>query len=126
MPRDVLPLATLAAVWWCAVSIARIISDNRIRTRALDAKAPPETVAAVLAPPRRDPGLAGSLKWGIVLTSTSLAIVIVGFWRLENSPLAVGFPLLGAGLGLLLYYGVARAIERQGEGDGVTEGNVHE
>ena len=103
-----IPIAFFFFMFWVIVGVARVISDNRVRSKALDNSATPEVIAAIMTPAARD--LGGALKWGIITTLLAIAFIVVGQFRLDeySEPLALGVILLGPGLGLLIYYAIAK------------------
>ena len=108
MPEEIVPVAAIAFFFWGIVAITRTISDNRLRRHILQANATPELVTALATKPRQDPGLLASLKWGIVITGVALGIMTVGYFNLEETAFGFGVVLLGAGVGLLIYYPIAK------------------
>lgn len=97
--------------------MTRTISDARIRRCLIDSGASPELVSYLIAAPTRPSDLAGTLKWGIVLSTTATAIILIGNMGLEETVQGIGIATLGAGLGLLIFYPVGvwerRRVERE-------------
>ena len=108
MPIEVIPLAAIVFFFWGIVTITKTVSDSRLRRQILQANASPELVAALTTTPRQDPGLLASLKWGIVITGVAVAIMTVGYFNIEETAFGFGVVLLGAGVGLLIYYAIAK------------------
>jgi hypothetical protein len=107
MAGELVPIVTVVVFFWGLVAIVRIIAEGRLRRRILETNASPELVAAMAITPKRDPGLVASLKWGIVMTAVAVAIMTVGYYNLEET-FGFGVVLLGAGIGLLIYYAIAK------------------
>jgi hypothetical protein len=104
----VIPLAGIIFFFWALVSITRQISENRLRRQILDANPSPELVTAMRILPKQDPGLTVSLKWGIVMSTVAVAIMFVGYFDMGESFFGFGIVLLGAGIGQLIYYAIAK------------------
>lgn len=103
---ELVTVVYIAGIGWTLTVITRAVIEHRERMKLLDAKVDPDLVMSPQPAPER--GLGGTLKWGIVLTAVAIAIILVGVLDLDKSPLSVGITLLGAGLGLLIYYGLAK------------------
>lgn len=90
------------------VAIVKIIADNRTKAKLIEARPSDEVVRALFEKPR-DPALHSSLKWGIVIVSVGLGLVVVQTLGDDwfNRPTAYGVMLVFGGAGLLLYYWIA-------------------
>ena len=115
MVGELVPIALFVAVAYAIVGVTRIISEGRIRRRLVESGASPELVAALAAAPRLDPGLYGSLKWGLVIGAVGVALIIIQFlpYR-ENDPITFGLLLVFGAAGLLAYYAIARRLVATG------------
>jgi hypothetical protein len=98
-----IPLAAIGFFFWAVVAVTRAIADARIRGRLIETGASPELVKTLTTKPRSSDH-AGSLKWGIVLSTSAIAIMLVGYLGLEGETSGFGLAMLGAGLGLLIFY----------------------
>ena len=108
MEGVIVPVALFGFTWWGLVAIARVIAVNLTRRKMLETRATPEQVDALFAP-RPDAHLASSLLWGLVLASTGLALMVLEALPFgDESPFAYGFVALGAAVGLLVHYALAR------------------
>ena len=114
MIGEIVPIALFLSVAFAIVGVTKIISDGRTRRRLIEAGATPELVAAIAAAPSQDPGLYGSLKWGLVIGAVGLALVIIQFLPYdEDEPIVYGLILLFGAAGLLAYYAAARRLARR-------------
>jgi hypothetical protein len=107
-PALLVPLAGIVFFFWALVAITQMVSENRLRRRILDANPSPELVTAMRIPPKQDPGLTGSLKWGIVMSTVAVGIMVVGYFNIQETAFGFGVVLLTAGAGLLIYYAIAK------------------
>jgi hypothetical protein len=102
--EDILvPIAFFGSI----VLITKIISDNRLRRRIIDARLDPEMVRALLGTSRAATRRQGALKWGLVAGAIGLALLLIGILSLSGEPLGFGLVTLAAGAGLLVYYAIA-------------------
>jgi hypothetical protein len=108
MSSTLVPIAAIVFFFWGIVALTRTVSEGRLRRRILETNPSPELVASMMRPPKQDPGLTASLKWGIVTTAVAAAIMTVGYFNIEESAFGFGVVLLGAGVGLLIYYAIAK------------------
>ena len=110
MVEIIVPVALFLSIAFGTVGVTQIISDARTRRRLLESNAPPEVVAAIVAPPRRT-AVSPVLRWGLILGSVGLALIVLQFLPYdEDDPIAAGILLLAAAIGLLASY----AMERRG------------
>jgi hypothetical protein len=108
MAGTLVPIAAIVLFFWGIVALTRTISDGRLRRRILEMNPSPELVRAMAITPKQDPALATSLRWGIVITTVALGIMTVGYFNIEETAFGFGVVLLGAGVGLLIYYAIAK------------------
>jgi hypothetical protein len=96
------------------VAITRMVSENRTRRLAIEARLSEEKMRAMFA---RDPDAYGALKWGLVCCAVGLAIVLSTVLELDlTQPVVYGMMLLFGGGALLLYYRLAlKAVEREAQ-----------
>ena len=107
----VVPLAFFISVVVGIVGVTRVISDGRTRRRLLESNATPELAAAVVAPPRNEPFLGETLKWGLVAGAVGIALIVIQFLPYEaEDPITSGIVLLAAAVGLLSYYVTGRRL----------------
>lgn len=119
MFNDLVPIAFLVSVAFTLVGITKVISDGRTRRRLIEAGAAPELARVIAGAPKEDPGLYGTLKWGIVTGAVGLALILVQFLPYRsNEPIVPGVILVFAAAGLLTYYASARRLVRPTERGG--------
>ena len=119
-----IPIVAMVAFFWTLVAVTRAIADWRVRSRLIDAGATPDMVKVLTSRPPQTSDHAGSLKWGIVLTTTALAVILIGSLNLEGETAGIGLAMLGAGIGLLIFYPIGvrvRERERTSEADRAAE-----
>lgn len=111
MDEDILiPIAFFAAVVW----ITKIISDNRIRRKALENPVSEDTARAVLAHFQSTPTALSALKWGLVIAAVGAVFLVIELFSVDaDQPLAYGLLFLGAGAGLITYYFIASDEEKE-------------
>lgn len=113
------PIAFLLSVAFTLVGVTKIISDGRTRRRLIEARATPELAQAIVVAPKDDPGLYGALKWGILMGSVGLALILIQFLPYRSDePIVLGVILVFAAAGLLGYYVGARRLLRAAERGG--------
>jgi phosphatidylglycerophosphate synthase len=109
MLDDLVPIVMFLSIAYAVVGVTKVIADGRTRRRLIEAGATRELAEAITAPPRGDPQLYSSLKWGIVIAAVGLALITVQFLPYSpDDPVAFGLILLFGAAGLLVYYGIAR------------------
>lgn len=93
------------------IAIVKIVSDNKIRRRLIEKDLINENVK-YLYPHFQEYMLPSSLKWGIVLTGIGVAFLIgLLMPRSVADEITAASIFILAGLGLLLYYFLARRME---------------
>ncbi len=113
---DMIPVLILIVIFYFVWAIVRTASENRIRTQLIEKGLVDEKVKHLFA--KRLPGDAlSSLKWGIVLTGIGLALFIAfAIHKYVTSQfqdeITLGGMFLFAGLGLIIYYFLARKMEK--------------
>ena len=95
------------------LAMTKVLSDNWTKRKLIEARAS-EDVIRTLFRKESDPEMFAALKWGIVLASVGMGLIVSqylpgGF----EEPLAWGVVMVFGGAGLLAYYAVARALVRQ-------------
>jgi hypothetical protein len=113
------PLGFFMALAFIIVSVAKIVSDGRMRRRLIDANVSPELAKAINVAPRDDPGLFGALKWGLETGAIGLALIIIQFTPYRSGdPIMLGVILVFAAAGLLAYYVTAKRLASQSAASG--------
>ncbi len=89
--------------------IAKLIGDTRIRRKALDSHAEADVAEAILNQKWSEPSTRSALKWGLVIVSLGIGVLLVDLLAIGfESPLAYGILLLASGTALLGYYFIER------------------
>ncbi len=115
MVEVIVPVALFMSVAVAVVGVTRAITDGRTRRRLLESNASAELAAAVVARPREEIAFGDALKWGLLLGSIGVALLIVQFLPYdEDDPIVAGIVLLFAAAGLLAYYAAARRMTAGG------------
>lgn len=109
---DIIPAIIVAIIFICVVYWIKIISDNRVRLKLIE-KGLVDEKAKYLYPSKTEFQGPASLKWGIVLIAVGLACLSIVVFQKEEVFLASIF--LFPGIGLVVYYLVARALAREEE-----------
>jgi hypothetical protein len=111
MEEFLVPLGFFAMVAY----IAKLIGDTRIRRKALESHANADVADAILNRRWAEPSTRSALKWGLVIVSLGVGILLVDLFTIGfESPLAYAVLLLATGTALLGYY----LIERDDREDG--------
>jgi hypothetical protein len=111
MVEIIVPVALFLSLAFATVGVTRVISDGRTRRRLLESNASAELATAVVARPQADIPFGDALKWGFLLGSIGLALVIVQFLPYDaDDPIMTGIVMLFAAAGLLAYYVTARRL----------------
>ncbi|HEX6091527.1 MAG TPA: DUF6249 domain-containing protein, partial [Gemmatimonadales bacterium] len=114
----IVPIVMFIALAMLILGVARVISDTIIRRRLIAAGNSGD-IARMLAASAED-RVGGALKWGIVAVAAGAALVIIQLLPYErDEPIVLGIILLFIGIGLLVYYSMAR---RAGGGVGARIG----
>jgi uncharacterized membrane protein len=107
------PTLVLVGFFAFVLSITKVLSDNWTKRKLVEARVSDDVVRTLFRK-ESDPELFAALKWGIVLVSLGLGLIVSQ--QLHTSfqePLAWGVVLVFGGAGLLAYYAVARALLRR-------------
>ena len=103
------------------LGLARTIADTLIRRRLINAGNAGD-ISRMLAASAED-RVGGALKWGIVAVATGAALVLIQMLPYErDEPIVLGIALLFVGIGLLVYYVLARKAGMGGVGGSVGSG----
>jgi hypothetical protein len=112
--NTLVPLGLFMTLAFIIVGVAKIVSDGRTRRRLIDANVSPELAKAITVTPADDPGLYGTLKWGLVTGAVGLALIIIQFLPYRSGdPIMLGVILVFAAAGLLGYYVTAKRLAGQ-------------
>ena len=97
-------------------TITKVISDNWTRRKLIEARGSEDVIRALFRK-ESDPEMFAALKWGIVLASLGLGLIVTQYLPAGfEEPLAWGVVMVFGGAGLLLYYAAARALIRRDGG----------
>lgn len=112
--EKLIPITMIIAI----VAIVKIVSDNKIKRLAIEKGLVGENLKYLYLE-RFERWVPGSLKWGIVLVSLGLALLVIRIYPGDISDeLTVGSMFLFAGLGLIVYYFVANQIVKKAKQEG--------
>lgn len=118
MEEFLVPLGLFAMIAY----IVKIVSDNRLRRKVLNSAASEEMAEALLDRQWAEPRTRSALKWGLVLFSLGIGVLVVNVLALGfESPMAYAVLLLATGLALLGFYAIERNEPREEE-----QGTAHE
>jgi len=107
---EIVPVFIVGIVFFSLVSFVKILSDNKIRHKLIEKNLVDDNVKYLYSD-RFEYGVPSALKWGMVLIGVGLAFLIgqlVPSHLEEKVTIASLFIL--AGLGLVLYYFIAKKI----------------
>jgi hypothetical protein len=114
MVEIIVPLGLFFSLAYATVGVTRAITDSRVRRRLLDSNASVELANAVVAVPRREPMLGENLKWGMLIGTVGLALIVLQFLPYDaDDPIATGIILAAAAIALLGYHGMSRRMLRE-------------
>lgn len=110
------PGIVLVGFFAFVLGITKILSDNWTKRKLIEARVSDDVIRTLFRK-ESDPEMFAALKWGIVLVSLGLGLIVSQYLpaRFEE-PLAWGVVLVFGGVGLLAYYAVARALLRRDAG----------
>ena len=107
METVLVPVAFLGLAFWSLTTIVRVLSDNHTRRKAIAAQLSPQHIPALFAR-QRDAERRSALKWGIVLASTGIGLMLIELVPFDqDGPFAMGTLALSAGVGFLIYSAIA-------------------
>ena len=101
--------------FFSVVALVKILSDNKIRAKLIDQGKLDESIK-YLYPPKMEAHVPSALKWGMVLIGVGLAFLAGQLVPPEfTGEVTVGSMFFFAGLGLVLYYFIARKAANRSE-----------
>lgn len=104
-PGFAVPVAFFATIAY----IAKLIGDTRIRRKALESRVSDDRAEAVVNRQWPEPSTRSALKWGLVILSLGVGMLLVDLLAVSfESPLAYAILLLATGTALLGYYLIER------------------
>lgn len=104
--------------FFSVLAFVKIISDNKVRSKLIDKGMVDENIK-YLYTTRLEYHCPAAMKWGMVLIGIGLAFLI-GIWApsdLQGEVTAASIFVL-AGLGLIVYYFIAKRMANQAEREG--------
>lgn len=107
------PTLVLVGFFAFVLCMTKVLSDNWTRRKLIEARVSDDVIRTLFRK-QSDPELFAALKWGIVLVSLGLGLIVSQHLHTTfQEPLAWGVVLMFGGAGLLAYYAVARALLRR-------------
>lgn len=117
MSENLVPIFVLGVIGYFVLELVRVVSENRLRHKLIEKGLVDEKVKLLLES-RPMAQLDGSLKWGIVLIAVGLAFMFAyGIYNwvpaAVREEITAGFVFFMAGLGMIVYYFLARGREKK-------------
>jgi hypothetical protein len=110
------PTLVFVSFFVFVLGITKVLADNWTKRKLIEARVSDDVVRTLFRS-GSDPELFAALKWGIVLVSLGLGLMVSQYLPARfDQPLAWGVVLVFGGVGLLAYYAIARALVRRGAG----------
>jgi hypothetical protein len=110
------PTLVLVGFFAFVLCMTKVLSDNWTKRKLVEARVSDDVVRTLFRK-ESDPEMFAALKWGIVLVSLGLGLIVTQHLHTSfQEPLAWGVVLVFGGAGLLAYYAVARALVRRDGG----------
>lgn len=109
-----IPIAVTYIVFWGIVSILRIIKESRIKSRMIELGHLEPEKQWITQKSANVADTYSNLKYGIVLVSVGIGLVIVNDLNMDyNAPIIFGLLAIVAGLGFLLYFAIMKYLYRK-------------
>ena len=102
MMEELIPMVLFLTVGW----IVKIVSDNKTRRLLIDKGEVNENAKFIFDRPQSQ--IAASMKWGFVLIGVGLALLISTMTYSITEEGTFGLMFLFAGVGLLVFYFIAK------------------
>ena len=107
------PVLVFISFFAFILGTTKVLSDNWTKRKLIEARVSEDIIRALFRK-ESDPEMFAALKWGIVLVSLGLGLIVSQQLHASfQEPLAWGVVLVFGGVGLLVYYAVARALLRR-------------
>jgi hypothetical protein len=117
MEGEVAGAVITGIVFVSVIVLIKLLSDNKIRSKLIDKGMVDENVKFLFFD-RQEFRAPAALKWGMVLIGIGLAFIIGQLVPADISgEVTVGCMFLMAGLGLIIYYFLAKSMSKQAEED---------
>jgi hypothetical protein len=117
MIENLAPVLILGVIGYFALELVKVVSETRLRHKLVEKGLVDEKVKLLLGS-RPLAQVDGSLKWGIVLIAVGLAFMFAyGIYRWVptaiRGEITAGVVFFMAGLGMIVYYFLARGRENK-------------
>ena len=117
MIANLAPVLILGVIGYFALELVKVVAESRLRHKLIE-KGLVDEKAKLLLESRLLAPLDGSLKWGIVLIAVGLAFLFafaIQRWIPEaiHGEITSGVVFFMAGLGMIVYYFLARGREKK-------------
>ena len=115
MSEEVQSIFIVLIIFFAAAYVIKVISDNRIRRRLIDAGQIDENLKYLYLKPEKsltDP--LNSIKWGMVLFAVGLALLIGQVFPYDiTETMTIGLMFLFAGIAFMIYYFIQRGKSKE-------------
>ncbi len=117
MNENLVPIFILVVIGYVVVELVKVVSENRLRHKLIDKGLVDEKIK-LLFEARPLAQSASALKWGLVLIGIGLAFLFaygIHSWVPAEirEEMTAGAVFLMAGLGMIVYYFIARSQEKK-------------
>jgi hypothetical protein len=110
MDAEIMSALIVGIVFVSVLGFVKMLSDNKIRSKLIDKDMVNENIKHLYST-RFDANVPGALKWGLALIGIGAAFLIGLLVPVEvQGEVTVGSMFLLAGLGFLVYYGIAKRL----------------
>lgn len=111
-----IPIAVTYIVFWGTVTIMRIDKESRIKSRMIELGHLEPEKQWITQKSINVADTYSNLKYGIVLVSVGIGLVIVNDLDLDhNAPIIFGLLAIVAGLGFLIYFAIMKYLYRKAD-----------
>ena len=108
MDGELMSVLIVGIIFFSLVFFVKVIADNKIRSKLIEKGMLDEKVQYLYSS-KYDQHVPSALKWGIVLIGVGLAFLIGQLVPIDyTGEVTVGSMFILAGLGLLIYYFIAK------------------
>jgi hypothetical protein len=119
MSENLLPIFILLVTGYFTLELVKVISENRLRHKLIDKGLVDEKIK-LLFQSQPLAQSASALKWGLVLIAVGLAFFFAygiqsWFPHEIRDEIMAGMVFFMAGLGMVIYYAIARSQEKKGQ-----------
>ncbi len=119
MSADLVPVLILLVIGYFTLELVKLISENRLRHKLIEKGLVDEKIK-LLFQSQPLAQSASALKWGLVLIAVGLALFFtygINSWVPHEirEEITAGAVFFMAGLGMVIYYVIARGQEKKGQ-----------